>query len=269
MIAAGREQEAAAYLDWARRERLTVVRVLLMAKHLFPLSPDAGRAALPRLLDLAKERGIAVEVVALADTAEYQLDYEAYIRDVGRIIFERGNAFLEIANEPGHATQDKRVHDPAFVKGLADLVPEPVVVALGSVEYGEGYAAADYATFHFPRGKKEWEHVLALSAGARRVAELKKPTISDEPIGAGPPYQPGRRDNEPSRFAAAAALTRLAGMEATFHYESGLQAKIAQGREATCLAAWQSGAALLDGIPLDGAFVAGTAVRQIVEQHSA
>ncbi len=265
MIAAGREQEAVAYLDWARAEQLNVVRVLLMARHLFKLTPEAGRAALPRLLDLAKERGIAVEIVAFADTKGVPVDYEAHIREIGRVATEKGNAFIEIANEPGHPTQDERLHDPAFAKRLADLLPEPLVVALGSVEFGEDYAAGDYATFHFARGQKEWDHVLALSDGARRVRELKKPIVSDEPMGAGPEYQPGRRDNEPSRFAAAAALTRLAGMAATFHYEGGLQARIPVGREAACLTAWRSGLALLDGLRLDGEFLEGDEVRSLAD----
>ena len=265
MIAGGREKEAVAYLDWVRSEQLTVVRVLLTAQHLFKLTPEAGRAALPRLLDLAKERGIAVEAVGLADSNDIELDYEAHIRHVGRVADEKGNAFVEIANEPGHHTQDVRLHDPAFAKRLADLLPERLIVALGSVEYGEGYAAGDYATFHFPRGRQPWDHVLALSDGARRVVELKKPIVSDEPIGAGPEYSAGRRDNEPSRFAAAAALTRFAGMAATFHYEGGLQAKIPAGREAACLAAWQTGLALLDDVTIEGEFLSGARAGSVVE----
>ena len=53
MIASGKEAEAAAYLDWAKSQDINVVRVLLMAQHLFELTPEAGRAALPKLLDLA------------------------------------------------------------------------------------------------------------------------------------------------------------------------------------------------------------------------
>jgi hypothetical protein len=219
MIAHGREQEATAYLEWAKSEELTVVRVLLMARHLFELTPEDGRRALPRLLDLAKARGLAIEIVALADTKDRNLDYDAHIHEVGRIALEKGNAFVEIANEPGHHTQDPKLHDAAFAKRLADLLPEPLVVALGSFEYGEGYAAGDYATTHVPRGDREWDHVYEIAAGSDRVAQLKKPVVSDEPIGAGPEYDPGRRDNDPSRFAAAAALTRLVGMAATFHYE--------------------------------------------------
>lgn len=262
-IATGREAQVATYLDWATSQRLTVVRVLLTAQHLFKLSPELGLKALPRLLDLAQARGLAVEAVALADTDGVSLDYDAYIREVGRIAAEKGNAFVEIANEPGHPTQDRRLHDPAFVKRLAALVPERVAVALGSAEYAEGYTAGDYVTFHFPRGTRDWDHVYNLAKGASLVERVKKPVVSDEPIGAAAAFQPGRRDNDPARFAAAAVLTRLAGMGATFHYEGGLQGQIPTGREVECLAAWRKGLALLDGVPLDGAFLEGDRLTDI------
>ena len=269
MIAGGREQEAAAYLDWAASQELTVVRVLLMAQHLFKLSPEAGRAALPRLLDFAKARGLAVEVVALADTKNVNLDYEAHIREVGRIALEKGNAFVEIANEPGHPTQDARLHEAAFAKRLADLLPETLVVALGSFEYGEGYAGGDYATTHVPRGEKDWDHVFEVAGRAASAAELAKPVVSDEPIGVGPEYQPGRRDNEPSRFAAAAALTRLAGMAATFHYEGGLHSKIPTGPEAACLAAWKRGLELIGETAGGGEFLQAQAVARVARTEGA
>ena len=270
MIANGREREAIAYLDWATSEDLTVVRVLLMAQHLFQLTPEGGRKALPRLLDLAKTRGIAVEAVVFADTKDVKIDFDAHIREVGRIALEKGNAFVEIANEPGHPTQDVKLHDPAFAKRLADLVPEPVIVSLGSIEYGEGYGhAGDYATTHLPRGDKGWEHVQLLTEGVRHIYALKKPLISDEPIGAGPAFDPGRRDDEPARFAAAAALTRLIGMGATFHYEGGLYARIPRGREAACLAAWRLGLALLDGAPVDGEFASGERAARVAKAAGA
>ncbi|HVL66023.1 MAG TPA: hypothetical protein VM364_02045 [Vicinamibacterales bacterium] len=269
MIAGGRESDAVAYLDWARTEQLTVVRVLLMAKHLFELSPQAGRAALPRLLELAKARGLAVEAVAFADTKEYAFDLEAHVREIGRIADEHGNAFVEIANEPGHPTQDDRLHDPAFVQRLAALLPERLVVALGSIEYAEGYGGGDYITMHPDRGSAPWDHVLALADAALRWTPLQKPVVSDEPIGAAQQFEAGRRDNEPARFAAAAALTALAGMGATFHYEGGLQARIPQGREAACLAAWQLGLALVRDARPGGAFVTGEQIAGIARVSGA
>lgn len=263
MIAHGRESEAVAYLDWSRSQELTVVRVLMTAQHLFELTPEDGRRALPRLLDLARERGLAIEVVALADTKDRALDYDAHIREVGRIALEKGNAFVEIANEPGHETQDPKLHDPAFAARLAGLLPEALVVALGSFEYGDGFAAGDYATTHVPRGAAGWDHVFEVATRAERVGQLKKPVISDEPIGAAPEYQPGRRDNEPARFAAAAALTRLAGMETTFHYEGGLYSNIPSGPEAGSLAAWKAGLALVGDAGRTGEFLRGDGVSRV------
>lgn len=262
MIARGREREAVAYLDWAAAEQFTVVRVLGMAKHLFELRPEDGRNTLPRLLDLARERGLAVEVVAFADTKEYGLDYDTHVRTVGRIALDKGNAFVEIANEPGHPTQNTRLHDPAELVRLAALIPAPVVMALGSAEYAPGYAAGDYATFHFPRDGG-WGHVLKLAEGASLIAQLKKPVINDEPIGAAAEYQERRRDNDPARFAAAGALTVLTGMAGTFHYEGGLQARIPQGREAACLAAWQLGSTLVRDAHPTGDFVQGDALQGV------
>lgn len=262
MIARGREREVVTYLDWAASEQLTVVRVLTMAKHLFTLRPEDGRNALPRLLDLARERGLAVEVVALADTREYALEYDTHVQWVGRIALDKGNAFVEIANEPGHPTQNILLHDPRELVRLATLVPPPVVAAFGSAEYAAAYAGGDYATFHFPRDG-EWGHVLRLAEGASFIEQWKKPVINDEPIGAAAEYQQGRRDNDPARFAAAGALTAMTGMGGTFHYEGGLQGQVAQGREAACLAAWQLGAALVRSAAPTGDFVQGNAVQDI------
>jgi hypothetical protein len=262
MIARGREREAVSYLDWAASEQLTVVRVLTMAKHLFELRPEDGRNALPRLLDLARERGLAVEIVALADTLEYAVDYDTHVRTVGRVALDKGNGFVEIANEPGHPTQNNRLHDPAELVRLATLIPPPVVMAFGSAEYAAGYAGGDYATFHFARDGG-WGHVLKLAEGASFITQWKKPVINDEPIGAASEYREGRRDNEPARFAAAAALTALTGMGGTFHYEGGLQAAIPQGREAACLSAWLLGASLVPEVTPASEFLQGDAINRI------
>ena len=258
-IAQGREGEAIAYLDWARARKVTVVRVLAMAKHLFQLSPADGLKVLPRLLALAAERGLFVEIVALADTADTSLDLAEHVKAIAAIAATHPNAIVEIANEPWHPTQDPRLHDPAFVKGLADLVPAQVPVALGSIEGGDGYAAAGrYATWHSPRSTAEdgWGHVLELASGAALATRWQKPIVSDEPVGAADALVPGRRDNEPVRFAAAAALTRIAGLGATFHYEGGLQAQIPAGRELECLQAWSAGLDAVAGLPAGGRFLA-------------
>ncbi len=96
----------------------------------------------------------------------------------------------------------------------------------------------------------------------------KKPVVSDEPIGAGPALQPGRRDNLPARFRAAALLTRLVGMGATFHYEGGIQATIPAGAELACFNAWNEAWALLPaGVEQSGVFRISGAAGSVVANY--
>jgi len=267
-IAHGREGEAIAYLDWASARKITIVRVLAMAKHLFQLSPADGLKVLPRLLTLAAERGLFVEIVALADTADTSLDLAHQVTAIAVMAAAHPNAIVEIANEPWHPTQDPRLHDPAFVKVLADLVPAQVPVALGSIEGAEGYAAAGrYATWHSPRSNAAdgWGHVVELAGGAALVTRWSKPVISDEPVGAADALVPGRRDNEPARFAAAGALTRIAGLGATFHYEGGLQARIPAGKEVECFEAWSKGLDAVASMPAGGRFLVSADLTSIAD----
>jgi hypothetical protein len=236
-VAHGREAEADAYLKWAASKKLTVVRVLVMADMLFKLSPQDGLGALPMLLEMASRHGLYVEVVALADTAHIEVDIPAHVRAVGEICGHYRNALLEIANEPAHPTQARALHDSAYLQHLAGALPKGLPVAVGSVEDNDGYGGGDFITWHAPRGS---DHVRTLAQGAALIRQFKKPVISDEPIGAADVAVPGRRDNSPERFRAAARATRRAGMGATFHYEGGLQAKRPSKIELACLNAWIS-----------------------------
>jgi hypothetical protein len=245
MMASGRQADVERYLSWAAAQDLTVVRVLVMARHLFELPPERGRAALPRLLELAGARGLYVEVVALADTASYRFDHAAHLKEVGAICARADNALLEVANEPFHPTQDERLQEGAYLERLARAVPREVPIALGAGPF-ESVDGGDYVTVHFPRHDDHaWAHVWALAEGAELRRRAAKPVISDEPIGASSVREPGRRDNAPERFRAAALLTRLAGLGATFHYEGGLDARIPTGRELECFQAWQEAWSLL------------------------
>lgn len=239
-VARGREGEADAYLKWAASKELNVVRVLVMADGLFKLSPADGVRALPRLLEIARRHGMYVEVVALADTAAIRVDPGAHVKAVGAICAAHPNALLEIANEPGHPTQAGPLHDAGYVAALARAVPAAVPVALGSVEYGDGFGAGRYVTWHAPRsGRGGWPAQIA--RGGALVRKFRKPVINDEPIGAADAAVEGRRDNDPARFREGGAASRRAGLGATFHYEGGLQAKRPTKIEAACLDAWLRG----------------------------
>jgi hypothetical protein len=218
-----------------------------MGQGFMNLSPSEGRAALPRLLEMAAKHKLHVEIVALAGTRDVAVDLDDHLAQLGRIASQHGNAILEIANEPVHPSQSADVQRADVLARLRTRVPREVPVALGSVERGDGFAAGDYVTWHVPRDDRfeGWGHVLAIAQGADIVRRWNKPVVSDEPIGAGARYEPGRRDDMPSRFRAAALLTRLAGLGATFHYEGGLQATIPAGRELECFNAWNEASRLL------------------------
>jgi hypothetical protein len=249
LIAAGREQDARAYLAWGKAQQVTVVRVLAMAHNAFQLPPDKGRAAMARLLPLAASHGIAVEIVALADTASYQFDLEGHVRELGQLCAREGLCTVEIANEPYHGTQDPKLHDRSFLARLRTVVPADVPVALGAGNSGEESGGGDYVTVHFPR-ERDWGHVAALAEGAALRAKLKAPLVNDEPIGAAEAAVDGRRDASPERFRAAALVATMAGVGSTFHYDGGIHAKIPEGRQAMCFAAWISAWTLLPSGPL-------------------
>ena len=248
MEAAGRGQEVDAYLAWAASEHLNVVRVLAMAKHLFELPPGRGLTHLGALLRRAAAHRLFVEVVALADTGSYSIDPATQVARVARVCRKHSNALIEIANEPYHATQDSRVHDLGYLRELLQLVPPTVPAASGASEI-PALSDGAYVTAHFPRssGAEGWGHVRDLRTGRELLREARKPVISDEPIGAGPRFEPGRRDDDPERFRAAALASRLIGLGATFHYEGGLHARRPEGRELECFRAWQEAWALVPG----------------------
>ena len=237
-VAHGRHQDAEQYLRWAASKRLNVVRVFAMADGIFQLAPAEGERALPRLLEMARRHDVYVEVVAFTGTSVIQVDRAAFVKSIAAICARHPNAILELANEPGHPTQAREMHDPAHLQSLLPHVPRQVPVALGSVEYHDGFAAGTYVTWHSPRGG-DW--VKRVEEGAALMKKFGKPLINDEPIGAADRPEPGRRDNDPARFRAAAAAMRRAGIGATFHYDGGIQTRMPTKVEIACLDAWLEG----------------------------
>jgi hypothetical protein len=231
LVAHGREAEARAFLAWARATGFNVVRVLAMAKGLFSLPPAEGRAALPRLLDLAREADMYVHLTALADTAAYGDDFSPadHVGELGAICELHDHvALFEVANEPYHGTQSGIVHDLSNLRRWAALVPASVPVALGPASSDESTEMADAPaiTAHLDRGRDPWNMV-------RRVRELEtlsgstgRYVIDSEHIGAGEVDEPGRRLADASIHFAFGVLSRVFEVGSTFHFEDGLQARV-------------------------------------------
>ena len=230
LIADGRDAEAVRYLDWAHRTGFNVVRVLATLCCWFDLPPGAGQKALPKLLALAKERGMSVQIVALAGTAPHErsIDLEAQVRAIGAIAAAHDNAIVEIANEPEHATQDRRLHNFAYVDKLATLVPADVLTIGGSarVDHAVTPPLGDLVTRHLSRLDNVWE-MMQRVRGLAHVAEATgRPVLSGEPFGAGEKRVPGTRETDPDLFFTYGALCRVFELSCNFHLEAGLHAAL-------------------------------------------
>lgn len=241
MLAMGHEVEVIEYMNWAQGQGVTVLRVLLMAKNLFVLSPEVGLTVLDRLLDLAQTWGLYVEVVILADTASYpDLNIDKHVRLAGAICANHSNVFIELGNElaPVHQTQNGKLGDIPYLETLRRSIPSNVLVSLGSTHGGNDESqemkGGDYLTIHGDRsdGDNGWRWVRH-SNEQRVVAEAtNRFAVNDECK---------RDDLSADKQLGIAILCRMFGLGDTFHYGGGLQSTIAVGAELEALQARRRG----------------------------
>ncbi len=229
-VADGRVAEAEAFMAASAADGFNLVRVLAMANGLFQLRPADGLRALPAFLARAAAHGLYVELVALADTAAYEMsadDLRAQVRAVGAIAATAPHALVQVANEHYHATQVRALHDPAVVEALGRELPDVVTWTASPAASDEApVPQGEYVTRHLDRSRDTWNRT-------RRVRELEllsatagKPVIDDEPIGAAEQDRSGSRSANPDEHLARAALARLMGtVGSTFHCDDCLYAR--------------------------------------------
>ena len=198
-IADGRTNEARAFVEWARDTGFTVLRVFAMLPDggWLDLAPADGRRALPQVFALAREYGMYVQVVALANTNETSARYgtEAFlreqVREVARLCAEAGNCVLEIANEPYHRSQ-AGLDRPELMRRLQQEAPNDLPVAWGAAEddLSTAMAGGTFVLSHVARSGETWTRV----ARARDLAVLAERTgkfvVDNEPIGAAEAPEP-------------------------------------------------------------------------------
>lgn len=230
-VAQGDEAGAIAFLDWARRTGFNVVRVLSALCCWFDLTPQEGERALPRLIELARARGLYLHVVALAGTADRPFDYQAHVRALGRMAAQSDTiALIEIANEPYHGSQDPRLSENGFalLRELAALVPSNVLVTEGAAEQDLSREAplGAVVTRHLARTTPVSDALAHLRGLADMARSLGRPVLSGEPIGAAEEDVAGRRSTDAAFFFEYGAECRKLNLACTFHPEDGLTAKV-------------------------------------------
>lgn len=255
-VADGREAKAIALMDWAAANNVTILRVLVMANGLFQLNPMDGRAALPRVLELAAQRGLYVEVVALADTKSYQFDHRMHLSQIGHICtLNSACAAVEIANEPRHATQDNIVGNPTYLASLRALIPANIPVAYGA-SHGPSdesldFAGGDYVTVHASRagGDDGWRWVRhAREIQAQRDNHHGKFVVNDEP---------DRKAPFTDQHLALGLLMRIYGVGDTVHLASLRFDDIPTGAELQAFNARKQAWALVPDDMSGGRYTAG------------
>jgi hypothetical protein len=249
-IADGRTRDARAFVDWAAGAGFTILRVLAMLPNggWLDLAPEDGRRALPHVFALAREHGLYVQVVALANTNEQSGRFRAetflreQVREVARLCAAAGNCVLEIANEPYHSSQADLAR-PELMQRLQQEVPDRLPVAWGAAENDTSTAMAGgtFVVSHVARSGDRWARV----ARARDLAVLAEQTgkfvVDNEPIGAAETPARSRRDSAPEAFYAQGAVSRLLEVGATFHCEDCLRAAVPGPVQQQCAEAFVGG----------------------------
>jgi hypothetical protein len=194
-------------------------------------TPALARAALPRFLSLAAERGLYVYVCALTGGG---YDVVEHLRIISRIVSESPNAILEVANEIGHSTQSDLAKDPSKLLDQAKrVIPPGVVWTLGAPVQTdeptpEGTWLTDGGQFndaHLDRGRDRWNQVRRLREIYAIAEATRKPAMSGEPIGSAEATIAGRRLHDPEFFYAMGVLCRGFELGCVFHSEDGLNGR--------------------------------------------
>lgn len=246
LVAAGRVDEARAWLQWAASTGFTLQRVLTMCAAapdggMFRLTPADGLAALPDTIRLCAEYGQYVEVVALAATERFgfgEAECRAHVRRVAAICAASNSTVLQIANEYQDGSHcDWLQDDIPHVHALSREIPNAVLYTESppNGEFDEReQPQGRYLTRHRSR-KDKWNN-------ARRIIELKRlagnvslPVIDDEPSGAAEVPRGNARYTDPAFFYAQGLLTKFHNLAGTtFHSEAGLQAQVPGPTQQRC-----------------------------------
>ncbi len=250
LVADGHEREARAFVAWARSLGLNVLRVLAMLPNggWLDLSPDEGRRALPQVFAIAREHGMYVQVVALANTNEQSGRFrpEAFlrqqVREVGRLCAAAGNCVLEIANEPYHGSQ-ARLEDPSLMQRLQQEAPKELPVAWGAAARDDSpiMTGGTFVVAHVGRSGDRWTRIERMRSLAALSASTGKFVVDNEPIGAAEAPEPQRRDSTPETFFAQGVVSRLIEVGSTFHCQDCLRARVPGPIQQRCAEAFVEG----------------------------
>ena len=243
-VAHGREAEASAWMTARRAQGFTIVRVLAMNFGWLNLPPADGRAALPRLFQLAKDADVYVLIVALAGTKDRPRSFlDDQVRAVGQACAAFDNCVLEIGNEPYHSSQHDALKLPSTLASLRAKVPAGVPVTYGAPRTDEPlgdttpriegrkddgtlYCGGDFVVLHRKRNADIWDDARRFTELSKVAKACGKFTVDDEPFGFAETPRVGTNTRRTEAYAAfgQGLLSHAFGLGSTFHCDACLLA---------------------------------------------
>jgi hypothetical protein len=217
------QDDMKSYLDWNVYRGFGGIRVFAgdLGWANPPQTPQIALDALPTLMALSQDRGLYVEVTALTGTST-GYNVEHHVREVNRIVSSYINPVVEIANEPYHGTQSEKVHDPAYLLQVSNLIDPDIIVALGASidDESDAFAGGDYVTVHLDRGRDDWNMVRRVRELENLSASTRKFVMNNEPKKAGSQLA------DPAIVFTMAVLNRGFEVGGIFHSDAGLMAVV-------------------------------------------
>lgn len=248
-INSGNEQAVAARMDERVQQGYSVLRTFTMLDWAQPpLHPfddfEAYKANLEKMLDMAEQRGLNVELTLFTDVDKNipRSRINEYADAMADIAQRHPNTFIEVCNESfKNGLSETEIYDLA--KRIKARAPDVMIAgsspdnvdgidpnasrdAAGHYADGREFADGpfDYLTIHSERadGDNGWRWVRHLKEGGDIGATVNKPVVQDEPMGSNGSFIPGRRDNDPQRFRDAALVAHVTNQYFTFHNEGAV-----------------------------------------------
>ena len=236
----GNVDEVARRMDRAKAANRNVLRVLLMAKNLFDLSPAMpGYIEAQRAVEtMAHERGLRVEWVIFADATQVMPSHaerERFLDQILSVLLPVDP--VNLVNE-SRKNWDAKPTDPALLNMVAhvrregftcslsdpsDVVDDPIT---GEPLRSSLVTLAQHGpilVLHAERKARDqrWAGWVDHLKGFNEVAfDLDRVLYHQEPMGAASVYQDGRRDNRPLAHLAASLVCAVMQMGYCYHYIS-------------------------------------------------
>lgn len=233
----------------------TTLRVLGMMYNIanfYPKNYSTYFSSLPTFCDVLLARGLWLEFTCLADCQYAPLgltqtaEQVAHVSQVVVALAGKSNVFFELANE----YSNNGVDPSKFARPVGILSS----AGWGSPT-GDVYLPPwDYVTHHpdrddqWPRKSKDIQDIRDGPFGippAIYTTGVKRPVVSDEPMGAGDVDIPNKRSTVVNDFYWAGAGCALFGAGGTFHSDNGIQSVVFSPTQQACANAWYSGMAAI------------------------